>query len=136
MSSLVQGIHHVALKCGDSAEFEKVISFYRDLLGLKVLRSWGQGAKAGIMLSASGEDGGDIIEIFASGKEAEGFGGINHFAFTAEEVDACLDTVRAAGYEITDEAHDVTIPSNPPLPIRCGFCSGPLGESIEFFHIY
>ncbi len=130
--SMISGIHHVALKCANYEEFEKTVGFYRDILGLELIRSWGQGEKAGAMLGA----GNDIVELFASGKEAEGFGSINHFAFETADVDLCTETVRGAGYTITQEPKDVTISSVPPLPIRCSFCEGPLGESIEFFQIY
>lgn len=32
---MIKGIHHVALKCCGNEEFEKVVGFYRDVLGLK-----------------------------------------------------------------------------------------------------
>ena len=131
----LKGIHHVALKCGGTEEYVKVTDFYRDLLGLETIRTWGEGAGAGCMLGA----GSDIVEIFAAGKEANGFGGINHFAFetrTAEDVDAWIAAVREKGYPVTQEPKDVTIGSEPPLPIRCAFFSGPLDESIELFYVY
>ncbi len=130
--SMIKGIHHVALRCSGPGEFEKVLGFYRDLLGLETVRTWGQGEKAGAMLGA----GGDIVEIFASGRKGEGVGSIEHFAFETDDVDLCTETVRKAGYVITTEPKDVTIASVPAYPIRCSFCSGPLGESIEFFQIY
>ena len=132
MRKKISGIHHVALKCGSQDEFEKAVCFYRDLLGLDLIRSWGKGEDAGAMLSA----GGDIVELFASGRAGEGFGDINHFAFDVEDVDGYVSLVKEAGYPVTQEPSDVTIPSDPPLPIRCAFAAGPLGESIEFFHIY
>jgi len=54
-------------------------------------------------------------------------------AFAVKDVDACVEAVRAAGYEITVEPNDIVIPSNPPLPARIAFCIGPVGEEIEFF---
>ena len=129
------GIHHVALKCGGTDEYEKVIGFYRDLLGLETVRAWGIGESAGCMLGA----GSDIVEIFAAGKVADGAGGINHFAFetqSAEDVDAWLEKAREGGCPVTQEAKDVTIGSVPPMPIRCAFFCGPLGESIELFYVY
>ncbi len=129
------GIHHVALKCGSAEEYEKVTGFYRDFLGLEKIRSWGAGEDAGCMLGA----GSDIVEIFASGKTADGIAGINHFALetvTAEDVDDWLDAVRKKGCPVTQEAKDVTIGSVPPMPIRCAFFNGLLGESIELFYVY
>ena len=132
MLKKISGIHHVALKCTDPEEFEKTVRFYHELLGLDLIRRWGEGEDAGAMLGA----GGDIVELFASGRAGNGFGDINHFAFEVEDVDAYTDLVRDNGYAVTQEPDDVTIPSEPPLPIRCSFVAGPAGESIEFFHIY
>ena len=129
------GIHHVALKCGSAEEYEKVTEFYRDFLGLAEIRSWGAGEDAGCMLGA----GSDIVEIFASGKTTDGIAGINHFALetvTAADVDEWLDAVRGRGCPVTQEAKDVTIGSLPPMPIRCAFFNGLLGESIELFYVY
>ena len=134
MSGLT-GIHHVALKCGSVEEYGKVTAFYGDILGLETVRSWGSGESAGCMFGA----GSDIVEIFASGKVSGGIGGLNHFAFetaSAGDVDAWIEKVRSEGYEITQEATDVTIGSVPSLPIRCAFFNGPLGESVELFYIY
>ncbi len=129
------GIHHIALKCGDTEEYVKVIGFYRDTLGLGTVRSWGTGDDAGCMLSA----GSDIVEIFATGKIMDGIGGLNHFAFetnAAEDVDTWIEIVRSKGYTVTQEAEDETICSDPPMPIRCAFFTGPLGETIELFYVY
>ena len=38
---LIQGIHHVCIKCRKD-EIEKVKHFYGELLGLPILRSWGE----------------------------------------------------------------------------------------------
>ena len=128
MGSLIRGIHHVALKCGDTEAFEQTISFYRDILGLEVLRSWGQGTEAGAMLST----GHGLLEIFASGEKLPQ-GVIRHFALATDRVDDCVAAVRTAGYPITVEPKDVVIQSQPPFPIRIAFCEGPMGEEIEFF---
>ena len=39
------------------------------------------------------------------------------------------------GYEVTSPAADITLGTTPPTPIRNGFCKGPLGELVEFFHV-
>lgn len=123
--SMIKGIHHVSLKCRDDGEYEQTVSFYRDVLGLPVLRTW----KEGTML----ETGSGIIEIFNNGSDAPGQGVIRHFAFATDDVDACIDRVKKAGYEVTVEPKDVMMSSEPPFPIRVAFCKGPLGEEIEFF---
>ena len=128
MGSLICGIHHVALKCDGTAEFEKTLHFYQDVLGLEPVRSWGEGENAGAMLST----GDGLLEIFASGKKLPQ-GAIRHFALRTERVDDCVAAVRAAGYPITVESKDIVIASNPPFPARIAFCTGPVGEEIEFF---
>lgn len=128
MGSLICGIHHVALKCDGTAEFEKTLHFYQDVLGLEPVRSWGEGENAGAMLST----GGGLLEIFASGRKLPQ-GAIRHFALRTERVDDCVAAVRAAGYPITMEPKDIVIASNPSFPARIAFCTGPVGEEIEFF---
>lgn len=128
MGSLICGIHHVALKCDGTAEFEKTLHFYQDVLGLEPVRSWGEGENAGAMLST----GDGLLEIFASGRKLPQ-GAIRHFALRTERVEDCVAAVRAAGYPITVEPKDIVIASNPPFPARIAFCTGPVGEEIEFF---
>ena len=128
MSSLICGIHHVALKCNGTAEFKKTLDFYQNTLGLELVRSWGDGDKAGAMLST----GDGLLEIFASGEPLPQ-GTIRHFALRTERVDDCVAAVRSAGYPITVEPKDIVIASNPPFPARIAFCTGPVGEEIEFF---
>ena len=128
--SLIKGVHHIALKCRDTSEFEKTISFYRDVLGMPVVRTWGEGEAAGAMLDVGN---GSSMEIFASGGSEPVQGAIRHFALATDDVDACASAVAAAGYPITIQPKDIVIASNPPLPARIAFCLGPVNEEIEFF---
>ena len=125
----VSGIHHLALKCQGVDEFEKTVHFYRDILGIPMARCWGEGENAGIML----DTGAGLLEIFANAPDKLGMGAIRHMALAVEDVDACVDAVRAAGYTITMEPTDICIASEPPYPARIAFCIGPVGEEIEFF---
>ena len=129
--SWVKGIHHIALKCCGAEEFEKTVGFYRDILGLPVARTWGKGKYAGVML----DTGSGIIEIFADGEERLPQGAVRHFALLTDDVAGCVETVRAAGYQITEEPHDCTVPSVPPYGLHIAFCIGPVGEEIEFFKV-
>ena len=129
MSQLVSGIHHIALKCRGAAEFEKAVAFYRDVLGMPVVRSWGEGDGAGVMLSA----GGGLMEIFANAADAPGQGAIRHFALAVRDVDACAKAAAQAGCDVFIQPNDIVISSEPPLPARIAFCHGPVGEEIEFF---
>lgn len=107
--SLIKGIHHVSMKCSSTEEYEKTIDFYKNILGIPVAREW----QAGIML----DTGNGIVEIFNDG----------------DDVDACVEAVKAAGYEVFIEPKDIEIASTPVFPARIAFCKGPLGEEIELF---
>ena len=123
--SLIKGIHHVSLKCCNDKEYKEEIHFYKDILGIPVVRSW----DAGIML----DTGSGIIEIFSDGQENLPQGTIRHFALATDDVDACVDAVKKAGYEVFIEPKNIEIASMPVFPARIAFCRGPLGEEIEFF---
>ena len=63
-------------------------------------------------------------------------GAILHYALRTTRLDDVAARVRAAGFKITMEPRDVTIPTTNgagPVPVRIFFCDGPNGESIEFF---
>ena len=77
--SLIKGIHHVALR-PTYAQFEKAKTFYLDLLGLKVVRQWGDEKYPCMMISTATDD-----------------------------TDGCVTRVREAGYEITIEPKDVEL---------------------------
>lgn len=127
--ALINGIHHIALRCADEVEFEKTVQFYQEILGCSFVRAWGEGAKRAVML----DTGAGLMEIFASGKLAENIGTVNHIAFASDDVDKAIEKVRAAGYQITAEPKNIVLASVPPQPARIAFCMGPMGEWIEFF---
>lgn len=132
MEKLVTGIHHVALKCCGVAAYEKTVDFYTRILGMEIVRTWGEGTGAGAMVTG----GSGIIEIFANGEDQPGQGAVRHVALSTPSVDACVEAVRAEGYDVFIPPTDVTIASQPPCPIRMAFCIGPAGEEIEFFQEY
>ena len=75
----------------------------------------------------------DSYVIFITKDDAPGKGVIRHFAFATDDVDACVEAVKAAGYEVFIEPKDIEIASTPVFPARIAFCKGPLGEEIELF---
>lgn len=123
--SLIQGFHHVCLKCCGMEEYEKVKYFYGEILGLPVARTWATGMMYRI--------GDGLIEIFNNGTESLPQGNIRHLALKTADVDACVAAVQAAGYTVFDGPRDAVVPSEPPYPVRVAFCRGPLEEHIEFF---
>lgn len=122
---LIKKLHHVSMRCNNDLKYAEEIHFYKDILGLSVVRTW----EDGIMFDA----GGGIIEVFRSGADPSDTGCIRHYAFEVDDVDACAKVVRDAGYEVFKEPQYFTITSHPELPARIAFCKGPLGEEIEFF---
>ena len=122
---LIKGIHHVSMKTSNAEEYDKTVTFYRDILGLPVARTW----KDGIMF----DTGSGLLEIFTNADSQLEKGVIRHFAFTVDDVDACVKTVTENGYEVFMGPKDIAIHSDPVFPARMAFCYGPLGEEIEFF---
>ena len=125
---LTKGVHHIALKCKGIENFEETIRFYRDLLGMDVVRSWGEGLETGIMLDIGG---GSVMEIFANADSKLEQGAIRHFALATDDVDACVKACADAGYKVTVEPADINI--GGIFPARIAFVIGPVGEEVEFF---
>jgi glyoxylase I family protein len=104
----ITGLHHLTLICSD---MERTIAFYRDLLGLAIVRD-----------GASDDDSGARHVWFGAGDGApgrlvscmeypqlsagtQGTGATHHFALsveTADELDAWRDYLRGQGVEATE----------------------------------
>ena len=125
-----KGVHHIALKAQGKEAFDRLMHFYRDLLGMTVVRTWGEGDSSAAMLDTGD---GTMLEVFANAPDTLGMGALRHLAFATDDPDACIEAVRAAGYTVTMEPKDIVIPSMPPYPARIAFCIGPVGEEVEFF---
>ena len=123
----------MALRCHNEENYRETLKFYRDLLGMKVKCSWGEGPYAATMLELDGS----MMEIFATGACSTRTGSINHFAFSTDDPDSCTEKVKKAGYPVISKPSDVTLllsePPNTYYPLRFSYCIGPVGEIIEFF---
>lgn len=124
----IQGIHHLALRCQGTEQFNQAIKFYTELLGLPLVRTWMSGETHCAMV----ETGTGMLELFSNGTGVAG-DVFPHLAFKTDDTDACIAAVHAAGYEITMEPNNIVIGSTPPYPARIAFCRGPAGEELEFF---
>ena len=129
MGGNIKGLHHVAIKLCGAEEYKKAVAFYRDVLGLELLREWGEGENSACMLGT----GRGRVELFANAESELPPGNIRHFAFDVSDTDSLCEAVSAAGYEVYYGPCDVIIPSDPPYPARIAFCRGPAGETVEFF---
>lgn len=122
---MIKGIHHISMKCQNEKEYMKVRSFYTETLQLSVIKE----CEACILL----DTGAGIVEIFRDGTELLDKGVIRHFAFAVDDVQACVNAVKAAGYEVFIAPKTVHIGGDSAFPAIIAFCYGPLGEVIEFF---
>ena len=113
---MITGVHHVCMKCR-SEELEKVQKFYGELLGLPLVRSWGEPKVEGLMYGV----GTSLIEIFPNAEEDLPQGAIRHFALATDDVDSIVEAARKAGYAVTMEPGDIEIMSKPSLPARIAF---------------
>ena len=123
---MIRGIHHISMKCGTPEELSAAKLFYCGLLGMRLIREWPEGAMI--------DTGAGMIEIFSNGEGIRQKGAIRHIALDTDDVDACAERIRSAGYEVFIEPKDLMIASDPPFRARMAFCRGPLGEEIELFH--
>lgn len=131
MKPLIRGIHHIAIKAEGLSQFDRLVHFYHEVLGLPIVRRWGEGENLGMML----ETGGGLLELFSNAPDTRDAGALRHMALDVENTDACIEAVRAAGYTVTMEPTDIVIASQPPYPARIAFCIGPVGEEVEFFQV-
>ena len=136
------GLNHVALAVQDLGVYEKTIAFYTNILGLPIIRRWGNPPKHITMLDM----GNCMLEIIL-GADGSGEGAFPHIALcvdTPDEVDAMLKKCAGSGCIVTRPANDIdkceALPDAPmhnaqgkPFCLRNGFCRGPAGESLEFF---
>ena len=122
----ITGVHHINVQAESVEQYNKTLEFYHNILGMPILRTWGEG---NAMLDA----GNTMIEIITKPKETHLQGVLDHFALAANDTDGIIEKIRNAGYEITVEPKDIAIPSNPPFPARIAFCIGPCREIIEIF---
>lgn len=128
MSKLIQGVHHIALKPTEE-QYEITVEFYTGLLGMEVVKSWGDPKHPCLMVSCGDNS---CMEILNGDSIRQPGGPLAHLAFATDQVDELIEKVRAAGYEITDEPKDVDLAGTP---VRIAFCYGPTREHLEFFKV-
>lgn len=126
---MIKGLHHVSMKCRKGEEYQRVLHFYTEVLGLPIIRSWGESETDGVMIGV----GNTAIEIFCNRNLDADTGIIRHIAMSTDDIEACVERVKTAGYEVFVEPRELLIPSDPPIRARIAFCFGPLHEQIEFF---
>ena len=126
MKVQIKGIHHIALKGRNLEEYKQLLDFYHGIYGMPIVREWGDEQNPVCMV----DTGAGMLELFANAPDRPDEGALRHIAFEVEDVDACIEAARAAGYEITIEPKSMTLGAHT---VRLGFCIGPVGEEVEFF---
>ena len=123
-------MHHICMKANGKEEFDKALAFYQQVMGLKLLRTWGEGNTSGAMLDA----GNIILEFVAGGEDSTPNSYWRHIAFkcsSPEQVDSEAKRLAEAGYPTTKGPFSKNL--GGAYPIHVAFCDGPMGEEIEFF---
>jgi glyoxylase I family protein len=104
----ITGLHHITLLCAD---VERSASFYRDLLGMRLVersRNPDDPNAEHLLFGADGESGGTMVTCMAYPDLEEGFvgrGSTHHFALGVEsddELSAWRDYLRSRGVDVTD----------------------------------
>ncbi len=124
-----KGLHHVSIKVKD---FAATVTLYTEGFGFTKDSAWTMGTGEQAILLDMGN--GAFLEVFSGGSaEPQPTGIFGHIAIASENCDADLQRALAAGAKVEIEPKDVTVPTNPPTPIRIAFCKGFDGELVEFF---
>lgn len=120
------GIHHVAIKT-HSANYEKALSLYIDVLKLKTVRKW----KGGVMISTGDNS---VLEIMPDDNvDGRIKGAIQHIALSCDDVDMAFKILTENGCKPIAVPTDITIECEVPYKVRICFVYGFAGEEIELF---
>jgi glyoxylase I family protein len=124
------GLHHICIKTRD---WDATMRFYKETLGCTDKITWREAPQRAVMMDAGD---GNYVEVFEDlAYTGATNGALYHFAFRTTRLDEVAARVKAAGFKITVEPRDVSIPTTNgagPVPVRIFFCEGPNGESVEF----
>ena len=125
----IQGLHHVSITVVD---FDATVKLYTQGFGFKKCVAWTmRDHERAVMLDMGN---GAFLEIFSGAPDIPQECGIfAHIALASDNCDADFRRAVEAGAAVEMEPRDVTLPTDPPTPIRIAFCKGLDGEVIEFF---
>ena len=125
----IQGLHHVSITVKD---FDATVALYTQGFGFKQGVAWGRGESDRAVMLDMGD--GAFLEVFSGRSEAPSSDGIfAHIALASDDCDADFQRAVAAGAGVQTEPMNVSLPGDPPIPIRIAFVKGLDGEVIEFF---
>jgi catechol 2,3-dioxygenase-like lactoylglutathione lyase family enzyme len=122
------GFHHVSMSVKD---LDKSRKFYSEGLGFIERFSWGKDPKRTVLMDIGDGNYFEISQGDPSHPCVEG--AFRHLALRVDDCKAAIELARSAGAEVTVEAKDVKLSSDPPLQIRIAFFKGLDGELVELF---
>jgi len=124
-----KGLHHVSIKVRD---FDATVTLYIEGFGFTKNLAWTMDNGERAILLDMGN--GAFLEVFSGGPAApQPTGLFAHIALASDNCEADFQRALAAGAVVESEPTDVTLPTDPPTPIRIAFCKGFDGELVEFF---
>jgi len=122
--------HHIALKVKN---FDAVVNFYKEVLGLKEKVSWVMNDNPAVMLEMA--DGG-IVEVFGGNTdEPEANARWGHLAVLVDDVPGTYEKALALGAKPQTPPTDAAIEGTSTMNIQIAFVVGLGGEVIEFFKV-
>ncbi len=127
----IKGLHHVSITVKD---FDATVDLYTQGFGFKKEVAWARGSDERAIMLNMGD--GAFLEVFSGRTDTHQSDGIfAHIALSSDDCDADFQRALAAGAGVETEPMNVSLPSNPPIPVRIAFCKGFDGELIEFFQV-
>ena len=125
----IKGLHHVSITVKD---FDATVNLYTQGFGFKKGVAWPKGSDDRAIMLDMGD--GAFLEVFSGRKDTPQSDAIfAHIALASDDCDADFQRAVAAGAGVQTEPMNVSLPSDPPIPVRIAFCKGFDGELIEFF---
>ena len=122
--------HHIALKVKN---FDAVVNFYKEVLGLKEKLSWTMNDNPAIMLEMA--DGG-IVEVFGGNTdESEANSRWGHLAVLVDDVPGAYQKALSLGATSQIEPTKTAIEGTSTMKVEIAFVGGLAGEVIEFFKV-
>ena len=126
MHSIIRAVEHIGVKVND---IERSIAFYTNVLGFTLT---GRDVTNGIALAFISA-GNTVLELIAppDGVGAMGEGQVAHIAFTVDDIDAAVATLREGGVVFASaepEVHHDIMGGSQLI-----FFTGPDGEILELF---
>lgn len=126
MGNWIQGVHHIAVK-PTPQQREKTIDFYTRILGMEVVKTFGNPERPILMVSCGD---GTCIEILGREEAVPADGAFPHVALYTDKIEELAARLEAEGYPMRDAPKSMELAGKA---CKNAFFFGPTGEEIELF---